>query len=283
MAYPGQTMGGMADGKQKKYLSGLETDNPYQKYMSQQNTQPNQIQQSVIDGNDGEGGGGSVGMTTSKEPEPPTPPVTPDPPVISGSSGYDYGSNKPPTIDELMNMDTSEIAGIFGGGDKDWMEEYGMFVPEYDPYQENARKEEYSLNTSGMRDEATIAKEKLQNQFRGMSSNFNQTALQDRMIDSVNNQFDLSNLNKKQDIRGIQEDYYGDVMQSMQHLNEVGAFEGGGGKPKVNKGGNPSTWNDGGGYGDISVDDDGNIWYWDERNGTWSKTRVEDNDTPGGY
>jgi len=213
MTFQGQTMNGMADGKQKKYLSGLETDDPYQKYISQKESQPNEISSQLVESEPegvptGGSGDGNNGNGNNNE-----------------SIGYNYDSSKPPTIDELMNMGTDEIAQIFGGGDKDWMEEYGMYIPEYDPYQEQAREKEYELTTSGMRNEATTAKRRLANQFKTMNTDFNQGDLQNQMIDSVSNQFDLANLGKDTDIRGMQESYYGDVMQAMQHLNEVGAFD----------------------------------------------------------
>ena len=226
MIFPGQTLGGSADGKQKKFISTFN-DDPYKDYLKQQGIQPNPMSQPNVninanvtniipDDGTGFGGGGGGGNEDG-----------------GGGDGDNISGNRSygaPTIEELMNMGIGGIADLFGRNtpfynQEEFLEQYGMYVPEYDPYQQRAREKEYGLTTSGMRDEATAAKERIQGQFRGMNANFNKDVLQNRMLDSVKSQFDLANIRKKQDVRGIQESYYSDVMQAMQYLGEQGAFD----------------------------------------------------------
>ena len=257
MLFPGQTLGGASDGKQKKFLSTFN-DDPYQKYMQQMNIQPNSV------GND---------INQSVQDEQGTVPIidddTVDPTTNTNTDTNTKSYSTAPTLDELMGMSTSEIAGIFGGGSDAWMKKYGMYLPEYDPYQEQQREKEYGLTASGMRDEALIGKERIEGQFRSMASNFGENKMKDRLIGAMSNQFDLANIGKKQDIRGIQEGYYSNIMETMRYLGEKEAFNGGGGKQPINNGGDPSTWV-GGNPGSYSKDDSGRTWYWDERGEFWT-------------
>jgi len=277
MLFPGQTLGGASDGKQKKFLSTFN-DDPYQKYMQQMNIQPNQdnvnINASVATPNPGGDGtfssGGPDGPNDSGGG---TDPVPENYYGNGGNSGVKQspGKRDAPTIDELMNMSPEEIANIFARGvptDR-FLDMYGQYIPEYDQYQEQQREKEYGLTTSGMRDEASIGKERIEGQFRSMASNFGEDKMKDRLVGAMSNQFDLANIGKKQDIRGLQEGYYSDVMESMRYLGEQGAFDPASYERGDERGGetNTSEWADGVNIGDTHVTHghNGRTWYW---NGT---------------
>ncbi len=271
MILPGQTLGGASDGKQRRFISTFN-DDPYGDYQKEINVQPNQIQgqQNQIQGQNDI----NYSMFNSD----------PNPNNIVDPTGQntDFGNNdnqsqnqnqNAPTLNDIMNMTPGELGSLFGEDVKGFTEEefldkYGMYIPAYDPTQEEFRKEEYNLTASGMRDEMAIGKERIASQFRSMSSNFNQGQIQDKLIDSASNQFDLSNIRKKQDIRGIQEGYYSDIMETLRFLGEQGAFDEatyGSTKPKspeevdelVN-----NAWDDGATTGEIKYDEYGEPWIW---------------------
>jgi len=240
MIFPGQTMGGNADGKQKRYISAFD-DNPYGRYMSQMNAQPNQSQQGNSiqgtsfnmepGGGEGGSGGGSggggvgTGSGSGTGTDTGTNSSTPNP----SNNNYVPGSGAP-SLDQLLGMTAGQMGGIFGANtegfsQQEFLNKYGMYLPAYDKTQENFRQREYDITGSGMRDEALAGKERIESQFRSMSSNFGEDKLKDRLIGAVSNQFDLANINKKQDIRGLQEGYYGDIMDTLKYLGEQGAFD----------------------------------------------------------
>jgi len=273
MLFPGQTLGGASDGKQKKFLSTFD-DDPYAKYMKGMNIQPNSVGSNISQSVQDEQGAVLTSETDDGTRE-----------IKSQGSGdvtyYDNGGNsgvKPspgkrdaPTVDELMNMSPEEIANIFARGvptDR-FLDMYGQYIPEYDPYQEQQREKEYGLTASGMRDEALIGKERIEGQFRSMASNFGEDKMKDRLVGAMSNQFDLANIGKKQDIRGLQEGYYSDVMEAMRYLGEQEAFDPASYERGDESGVDTSDWQDGTEMGDERYYK-GQTYYW---NGShWSLT-----------
>ena len=178
MIFPGQTMGGNADGKQKRYISAFD-DNPYGRYMNQMNAQPNQSQQqsnmsSSYSSSDGKPKNPNQGRNTPYGWNA----------LGSGYGGEDDGYSegdggteptynnqtdykKAPTLDELLGMTPGEIGSIFGADvdnftEEEFLKKYGMYLPAYDRTQENFRQREYDITGSGMRDEALAGKERIE-------------------------------------------------------------------------------------------------------------------------
>lgn len=279
MIFPGQTLGGSADGKQKKFISTFD-DDPYGDYMKKMNIQPNPANpiggQPMAKVGIPNPGGGDIPDGG------PDMPGDPGGGGENGNGGTEIFPGTPtfgaPTIDELMNLDAGDLGNLFGKGVEGYTEErflakYGMYIPEYDPYQQKAREKEYSLTAGGMRDEALLGKERIANQFRSMSSNFNQEQLKDRLIGAASNQFDLANVRKKQDVRSFQEQYYGDVMETMGMLGQLGAFDSETyeGESERNETNWTEDWDDGN-PGDQKLDRRGMTWYWNQHTGKWQQS-----------